>query len=115
VDLRIPDQQIDTTTAQGRLFFTILAAFEREHIRERTRDCLAATKARGRQGGREHRLDESKVALARNLRADGHSITDIGALQATASRSAGPQSTARWRLTSEHARSLDRAERLDDH
>jgi len=48
VDLVCLDQPIDTTSPQGRLFFTILAAFaefERDLIRERTRDGLVATVA----------------------------------------------------------------------
>lgn len=47
---------IDTTTAQGRLIFNIfgsLAEFERELIRERTHAGLSAARARGRQGGRK--------------------------------------------------------------
>ncbi len=53
VDLRVLDQQIDTTTGSGKFMFHILAAvaeFERDLIRERTNAGLAATKARGRQG-----------------------------------------------------------------
>src|SRR5216684_1688776 len=45
VDLVILDQAIDTTTPAGRFMFHILAALaemERELIRERTRDGLAA-------------------------------------------------------------------------
>ena len=83
VDLVCLDQPIDTTTAQGKLFFTILAAFaefERDLIRERTRDGLAATTARGRNGGRKRRLTEEQKATARKLRADGHSIRAIGQL-----------------------------------
>ena len=44
--------QIDTTTANGRLFFGIFAAlaeFERELIAERTQAGLAAARARGRK------------------------------------------------------------------
>ena len=44
--------QIDTATANGRLFFGIFAAlaeFERELIAERTRAGLAAARARGRR------------------------------------------------------------------
>jgi DNA invertase Pin-like site-specific DNA recombinase len=46
---------IDTTSAQGRLVFSIFAAlaeFERSLIVERTRAGLAAARARGRMGGR---------------------------------------------------------------
>lgn len=55
ISLMCLDQPIDTTSAQGKLFFTILATFaefERDLISGRTRDGLAATKARGRNGGR---------------------------------------------------------------
>lgn len=43
-------ESIDTTSAAGRLvlhIFAFLADFERELIRERTRDALAAKKRRG--------------------------------------------------------------------
>ena len=68
VDLVCLDQPIDTTTAQGKLFFTILAAFaefERNLISERTIDGLRATRARGRSGGRKPRLRPHDVAWAR--------------------------------------------------
>jgi DNA invertase Pin-like site-specific DNA recombinase len=83
VDLVCLDQPIDTTTPQGKLFFTILAAFaefERDLIRERTRDGLAATTARGRNGGRKHRLTPEQVQAARDLRAAGRSVREIGQL-----------------------------------
>jgi DNA invertase Pin-like site-specific DNA recombinase len=44
-------QRIGTTTACGKLLFHVLAAIaesERDLIRERTRDCLAATKGAAR-------------------------------------------------------------------
>jgi DNA invertase Pin-like site-specific DNA recombinase len=68
IGLMCLDQPIDTTSAQGKLFFTILAAFaefERDLISERTRDGLAATKARGRNGGRKRALKPHDVAYAR--------------------------------------------------
>lgn len=46
---------LDTTTPQGKLLFTIFAGvsqFERDLIRERTMEGLAAARARGRKGGR---------------------------------------------------------------
>ena len=70
VDLRCLDQAIDTTSPAGRMTFTILAAvaeFERDLIRERTRDGLAAARARGRKGGRRPKLSHEKQALAVRL------------------------------------------------
>lgn len=54
IGLKILTQNIDTTSAGGRLIFTVFSAiaeFEREIIRERTRAGLEAARSRGRQGG----------------------------------------------------------------
>ena len=59
--------QIDTLTANGRLFFGIFAAlaeFERELIAERTRAGLAAARARGRLGGRPRKVDRAALQMA---------------------------------------------------
>ena len=67
VDIQCLDQPIDTTTAVGKLFFVILAAFaefERDLIAERTRDGLAATTKRGRGGGRKRVLKPYQVNTA---------------------------------------------------
>ncbi|MCY0916335.1 recombinase family protein [Massilia sp. H27-R4] len=65
--------QIDTTTANGRLFFGIFAAlaeFERELIAERTHAGLASARARGRQGGRPRKMDRAAVMMAMAAMAD---------------------------------------------
>jgi DNA invertase Pin-like site-specific DNA recombinase len=65
--------QIDTTTANGRLFFGIFAAlaeFERELIAERTRAGLIAARARGRLGGRPRKMDRTTLMLAMAAMAD---------------------------------------------
>ena len=65
--------QIDTTTANGRLFFGIFAAlaeFERELIAERTHAGLASARARGRQGGRPRKMDHSTLTMAMTALAD---------------------------------------------
>lgn len=71
--LRALDQSIDTTTAEGRLFFHILAAFaewERDLIVARTIDGLEAARARGRVGGRKKKLREYQSERAQVMYAE---------------------------------------------
>jgi hypothetical protein len=87
VDLIVLQQQIDTSTAAGRMFFAVLGAvgeFERDLLSERTRDGLRAARARGRTGGRKSKLKPAHVQLARQMRDelddDGrrrHTVQDI--------------------------------------
>lgn len=61
---------IDTSTAVGRMFFQILGAiaeFEHALMSERTRDGLAAARARGHTGGQKPKLGPRQVALARQM------------------------------------------------
>jgi DNA invertase Pin-like site-specific DNA recombinase len=73
IDLVVLEQGIDTSTVTGRMFFGILGAvaeFERELLVERTRDGLAAARARGRTGGRPPKLGPRQVTLARAMLAE---------------------------------------------
>lgn len=66
-------EQMDTTTAGGKLVFQIfgaLAEFERSLIRERTLAGLASAKARGRVGGRPRSLTEADKAKAKAMLKD---------------------------------------------
>ena len=59
IQLRSLTECIDTSTINGKLTFHLFAAlaeFERALVRERTRAGLDAARARGRKGGRKHRL-----------------------------------------------------------
>jgi DNA invertase Pin-like site-specific DNA recombinase len=70
VDLVVLDQGIDTSTAVGRMFFQILGAiaeFEHALMSERTRDGLAAARARGRTGGQKPKHGVRQVQLARQM------------------------------------------------
>lgn len=51
----LKESWLDTSTAQGKLMFTImagLAQFERDLISERTKEGLKSARMRGRNGGR---------------------------------------------------------------
>jgi DNA invertase Pin-like site-specific DNA recombinase len=64
VNLKVIEQNIDTSTSEGKLFFTMVAAFaEFEHsmMVSRTKDGLAAARARGRVGGRKAKLTPVQV------------------------------------------------------
>jgi len=72
VEFRSLTEQMDTTTAQGRLLFgllAVLAEFERELIRERVVAGLAAARANGRHGGRPRALAAAQVRQIRLARA----------------------------------------------
>lgn len=74
VALQILEQNIDTTTPEGRLFFTMVAGFaefEHEIMVARTKDGLAAARARGRVGGRKPKMTPDRVAQARRLYDEG--------------------------------------------
>ena len=81
VGLRSLSESIDTTTANGRLFFKImgsLAEFERDLISERTKAGLAAARARGRKGGRPPVMTPQKVKVARQMYASrDHTVDEI--------------------------------------
>ncbi len=70
IQFRSLNETIDTATAAGRMTFAIfgaLAEFERETIRSRTMDGLAAARAKGKRGGRPKKLSENDLAIARAL------------------------------------------------
>lgn len=82
---------ISTDSAASRMLLGllgVLAAWEVETLRERTRDGLAAARARGRFGGRPAALDAKQRQAARDLRATGMSVQKVaetlGVCRATA-------------------------------
>lgn len=81
VELKILQQNIDTSAAIGRMYFQLcamFAEFEREMIRERTNAGLAAARARGRVGGRRRALSDKKIEHGKTLAADkSRRIKDI--------------------------------------
>lgn len=66
-------ENIDTTTAGGKLVFHIfgaLAEFEHTLIKERTHAGLAAARARGRKGGRKPKLTNSDMKKVKAMLLD---------------------------------------------
>jgi DNA invertase Pin-like site-specific DNA recombinase len=69
--------QIDTTTANGRMAFSLfatLAEYERELIIERTHAGLKAARARGRLGGRPRKMDAETLKMAAAAMTDQSSV-----------------------------------------
>jgi DNA invertase Pin-like site-specific DNA recombinase len=70
-------ESIDTGSAAGRLQLNMLAAvgqFERDLLRERTREGLQAAKRRGKKLGREPVVPLHKLRALRNLIDKGESV-----------------------------------------
>jgi DNA invertase Pin-like site-specific DNA recombinase len=71
---------VDTTTAQGKLMYSIIAAFaeyERELNRERTLAGLEAAKKRGVKLGPKFKLTDKDVEKMKQMREAGMSVKDI--------------------------------------
>lgn len=69
IDLLSLEEKIDTSSAAGELVFHVFGAiahFERRLISERTKDGIAAARAKGRLPGRQP-LDQRKVEAAMKL------------------------------------------------
>lgn len=87
-------EKLDTTTPEGKLMMTMLAAlsqFERDLIEERTKDGLKAARARGRKGGRP-KAGSDKTKAAALAMYDANVLTNkqiaeqVGVSTATLSR-----------------------------
>jgi DNA invertase Pin-like site-specific DNA recombinase len=73
VGFRALNAPFDTTTPAGRAFMQIQAAFaemERNLIRQRISEGIAAARARGRKGGRPRVMTPERLRYAQHLMAD---------------------------------------------
>jgi DNA invertase Pin-like site-specific DNA recombinase len=73
VGFRALNAAFDTTTPAGRAFLQIQAAFaemERNVIRQRVKEGVAAARVRGRKGGRPRRMTPERLRYAQHLMAD---------------------------------------------
>ncbi|MGO9899842.1 MAG: recombinase family protein [Solirubrobacteraceae bacterium] len=114
VDLNVLQQQIDTSTAAGRMLFAMLDAvgeFERDPLSERTRDGLRASRARGRTGDRKSKLKAAHGQPARPMLGeldDGlrwpHTVQDIARQAAGDKGPAGRRRSTRAGPAGDHRR-----------
>jgi DNA invertase Pin-like site-specific DNA recombinase len=73
VGFRALNASFDTTTPMGRAFLQIQAAFaemERNVIRQRVKEGIAAARARGRKGGRPRLMTPERLRYAQHLMSD---------------------------------------------
>ena len=83
VGLRILNLGVDSQTPAGRLVLTViaaLAAMEREVLVERTKQGIAAARARGRIGGRPPALSEAQRREVQRLHGKGRPSGELAAL-----------------------------------
>lgn len=91
VSLCILSLGIDTGTPAGQMVLSVMAALaqmERDVLAERTRQGLAAARARGRVGGRPRALTDEQTQVAAGWREAGRSWTEIARLLGTSERTA---------------------------
>ncbi|MBI1290183.1 helix-turn-helix domain-containing protein [bacterium] len=83
VHFRIASLDLDTSTATGIFVYTIMSAlaeFERRTLSQRTREGMAAARARGKRIGRPPKLSAEQLREVRTrLRMESQSITAIAA------------------------------------
>ncbi len=76
----LKESWLDTTTAQGKLMFTIMAGlsqFERDLISERTKEGLKSARARGRSGGRPRKSDKDIQKALKLYNSKDYTIKEI--------------------------------------
>lgn len=80
IALKIVNLHVDTTTPAGMLLFTVLssfAAFERQINAQRTKEGMAAAKARGKHIGRPPKLSVGDLQIAALQIEDGAKVKDV--------------------------------------
>lgn len=84
VEIQIASMGIDTGTPIGKLLFTFisgLAEFERDTLRQRTKQGLEAARKRGKRIGRPPKISDQQIRLAQQKLVNGEaSIDELAAL-----------------------------------
>lgn len=84
IEFQIVTLGVDTSTAHGKLVYTVIAAFaqhERDHLSERTKQGLEAAVRRGAKLGRKPKISHREALLAKG-KIDGgtHTRAELAAL-----------------------------------
>lgn len=77
------EESIDTASPHGKLIFHVfgvIAEFERDRIRQRTLEGLAAARVRGRAGGRPLALNKDQRKEVIRMRDEGRSLSELSRL-----------------------------------
>ncbi|MFJ4761633.1 recombinase family protein [Kocuria marina] len=80
IGLEALDVKLDTSTASGKMMLTLLltlAEWERDLLRERTREGVARARAAGRVPGPKPKLDTEKTAAVRAAVAGGQPVAAV--------------------------------------
>lgn len=80
IGLEALDVQLDTSTASGKMMLTLLLAlaeWERDLLRERTREGVARARAAGRVPGPKPKLDKETAAAVRAAVAGGQPVAAV--------------------------------------
>lgn len=80
ISLEIVDMKIDTDTPGGMLMYTVLSAFaefERQTLSQRTKEGIAAARARGKRIGRPPKLDDKQVERALHRIKKGTPVSQV--------------------------------------
>lgn len=84
IDFQIVTLGVDTSTADGKLVYTVIAAFaehERNRLSERTKEGLAAARKRGQRLGRPPKLSRAKIIAAKQKLANKEAtVAELAAL-----------------------------------
>ena len=83
IDLKILEQDIDTSTSSGRLLFNIVgvvAEFEREMINQRAAEGRKVAKEKGVKFGAKKKLSDRDIESIKNLIAMGESKAELAKL-----------------------------------
>ena len=83
IGIKILNLGVDTNTPAGQMVLTIMSALaemEREMLRERTLDGLAAARRRGKRGGRPPATSPAQRQEALRMRKDGRSLNEIATI-----------------------------------